>query len=453
MARKSIKTLETWGGIECSFNRVGDLYMDQLHYGGHYERGEEDIARFASLGIKAIRYPIIWEKHQPMIGGEVDWTWTARQLNALRDYNIRPIAGLMHHGNGPVFTGLMSDSFPYLFESYASAVARKFPWLEYYTPINEPLTTARFSGLYGIWYPHRKTDKAFATILFNQMKAIVLAMKAIRKINPEAKLVQSEDLSKTYSTPLLRYQADFENERRWLTYDILCGRLKQGHALWDYFKGLKVSDEMLNFFLDAPCPPDIIGADHYLTSERFLDEHLQQYPVYYYGGNHKHIYADVEAIRVKHPQPRGLKLLLKECWERYKTPIAITEVHVNGTTEDQIRWFKEVWDTARQLRNEGLDIEAVTSWALLGSYGWNNLLTVPHGHYEHGAFDVQTGVPEPTELVSFLRNLAADPEYHHEALDQKSWWQQESCFFYNGENGEGRSQEPEARNRKVEVGS
>ena len=452
MAKKSIKTLETWGGIECSFNRVGDLYMDQLHYGGHYERGEQDIARFASLGIKAIRYPVIWEKHEPTIDGEIDWTWTERQLNALRAYDIKPIAGLMHHGNGPAFTGLMSDFFPSLFESYAGAVAKKFPWLEYYTPINEPLTTARFSGLYGIWYPHRKADKAFATILFNQMKAIVLAMKAIRKINPEAKLVQSEDLSKTYSTPLLRYQASFENERRWLTYDILCGRLKQDHALWDYFKWLKVSDKMLNFFLDEPCPPDIIGADHYLTSERFLDEHLGQYPVYYYGGNHKHIYADVEAIRVKHPQPSGLKVLLKECWERYKIPIAITEVHVNGTTEDQIRWFKEVWDIGRQLKNEGLDIEGVTSWALLGSYGWNNLLTVPHGHYEHGAFDVQAGVPEPTELVSFLKNLATDPEYHHEALDQKSWWQLENRCFYNGESG-GRSQEFEVRSQELEVGS
>jgi len=125
---------------------------------------------------------------------------------------------------------------------------------------------------------------------------------------------------------------------------------------------------------------------------------------------------------------------------------------VNGTTEDQIRWFKEVWDIGRQLKNEGLDIEGVTSWALLGSYGWNNLLTVPHGHYEHGAFDVQAGVPEPTELVSFLKNLATDPEYHHEALDQKSWWQLENRCFYNGESG-GRSQEFEVRSQELEVGS
>ena len=26
----------------------------------------------------------------------------------------------------------------------------RYPWIDAYTPVNEPLTTARFSGLYGI---------------------------------------------------------------------------------------------------------------------------------------------------------------------------------------------------------------------------------------------------------------------------------------------------------------
>ena len=53
-------------------------------------------------------------------------------------------------------------------------VATKFPWIEYYTPVNEPLTTARFSGLYGFWYPHAKNDVSFAKMLLNQMKGVVL---------------------------------------------------------------------------------------------------------------------------------------------------------------------------------------------------------------------------------------------------------------------------------------
>jgi dTDP-4-dehydrorhamnose reductase len=433
MARKFTSfTPEIWGGIECSFNRVGDLYMDQLEYCGHYQRGDEDIARFASLGIKAIRYPVIWEKHQRTLHDEIDFSWTAKQLDALRSHNIKPIVGLLHHGNGPQFTNLMSDSFPELFASYAGQVAERFPWVEYYTPINEPLTTARFSGLYGIWYPHMKKDRAFAVILFNQMKAIALAMQEIRKINPDAKLLQSEDLSKTYSTRLLQYQANFENERRWLTYDILCGFMRPGHKLWSYFKWAKVPEKMFRFFWEQPCPPDIIGADHYLTSERFLDQKLKQYPAYTYGGNRKHRYADVEAIRVKHPEPWGLSVLLKECWDRYGIPIAITEVHLNGHPHDQIRWFKDVWDNANRLINDNqIKIEAVTSWALLGSYGWNNLLTMPHGHYEHGAFDLRSGKPEPTELAFFLKALSENPDHTHSALQEKGWWQSEERCLYN----------------------
>jgi dTDP-4-dehydrorhamnose reductase len=407
--------------------------MDQLQYSGHYERAEKDIELFSSLGINAIRYPVIWERHQPDVGGFIDWRWTARQLNALRLNNIQPIAGLMHHGSGPPDADLLSESFPERFASYAEQVAVNFPWLEYYTPINEPLTTSRFCGLYGIWYPHKKKDKAFATILFNQLSATVLAMNAIRKVNPDAKLLQTEDLSKTYSTTLLRYQADFENERRWLTYDILCGLLNKDHALWDYFRWLRVPLKTLEFFQKNPCPPDIIGADHYLTSERFLDQKMKQYPASCYGGNHKHRYADVEAIRVSHPEPWGLKVLLKECWDRYSIPMAVTEVHINGHADDQIRWFKQAWDTVIELNNEGLNISAVTAWALLGSYGWNKLLTIPHGHYEHGAFHLQHGEPKPTALVDFIKALTQNPEHSHPALSEKGWWQSDSRCLYNAQ--------------------
>ena len=53
-----------------------------------------------------------------------------------------------------------------------------------YTPINEPLTTARFCGLYGLWYPHARDHQVFLRILVNQITAIRLAMRAIRQVNP-----------------------------------------------------------------------------------------------------------------------------------------------------------------------------------------------------------------------------------------------------------------------------
>ena len=42
-----------------------------------------------------------------------------------------------------------------------ATVAERYPWVRRYTPVNEPLTTARFSALYGLWYPHVRDDAAF----------------------------------------------------------------------------------------------------------------------------------------------------------------------------------------------------------------------------------------------------------------------------------------------------
>jgi dTDP-4-dehydrorhamnose reductase len=188
---------QIWGGIECTINRVGNTYRDQLQYSGHYTR-RGDIDHIAALGFRALRYPILWERHQTVKDQHINWSWASQQLNTICKNNITPIAGLVHHGSGPAFTSLYSPGFAKSLGDYAYQVACRFPWLEYYTPVNEPLTTARFSGLYGFWYPHHKNAYSFATMLLNQVKGTILAMKAIRRINPAAKLVQTDDLAKIH---------------------------------------------------------------------------------------------------------------------------------------------------------------------------------------------------------------------------------------------------------------
>lgn len=410
---------EVWGGIECTINRVGNDYRDQLSESGHYTRAG-DIDHIASLGIRKIRYPILWEKHKPIEDHSIDWQWIEQQLECIRKHNVIPIAGLVHHGSGPGYTNLLDKEFPIKLACYAFEVASKFPWLEYYTPVNEPLTTARFSGLYGLWYPHHTDEKSFVKILLNQVKAIVLSMQAIRSVNPGAKLIQTEDLSKTHSTPLLTYQADFENKRRWLTYDLLCGKVNRKHFFWNYFISLGIDESELQFFLDNKCPPDIIGFNYYVTSERYLDEEIGKYPECTHGGNLKHKYADTEAVRSVHPL--RLDKLLTEAWNRYKLPIAITECHLNCTREEQLRWFKETWDTIVRLNEEGINIQAITAWALLGAFDWSSLLTLANQDYEPGVFDIRNGDLRPTALTKLIRGLATKNNYGHPVLSEPGWW-------------------------------
>src|SRR6185437_11934444 len=214
---------ELWGGIECTINRIGNKYRDQLAYAGHFQR-PADLFKIAGLGIKKIRYPILWEAHQFKARDyKIHWEPISKKLQQINELGIEPIAGLVHHGSGPEFTNLSDKKFGEKLAEYAYKVAEQFPFIKYYTPVNEPLTTARFSGLYGFWYPHLKEPRHFCNMFVNQLKGIVLSMKEIRKLVPGAKLIQTEDLTKIQSSRSLQYQAVFENHRLWLTYDFLCG--------------------------------------------------------------------------------------------------------------------------------------------------------------------------------------------------------------------------------------
>lgn len=411
---------ELWGGVECTINRINNSFRDQLDEAGHYVR-EHDIEQFALLGIKKIRYPILWEAHQKISPDEqIDWSRSTDVLNKIRSLEIIPIAGLLHHGSGPVFTDLSDKIFPELLAGYAAKVAKQFPWLKYYTPVNEPLTTARFSGLYGLWYPHLKNDHAFATIFLNQLKGIVLSMRAIREINPNAKLVQTEDLAKTHSIPSLQYQADFENNRRWLTYDFLCGKVNEQHPLWQFFKNAGITEEELHFFTENKCPPDIAGFNYYITSERYLHKSSSHKFINGSAGNEFEKYHDTEAVRLK--KISGLKVLLKEAWKRYHLPLALTEVHMSCTREEQLRWWNEAWIICTELKEEKIDIVGITAWSLLGAMDWSSLLTRKENNYEPGVFDITGNTTRKTALFSMISSLSNQGSFTHPVINEKGWW-------------------------------
>jgi dTDP-4-dehydrorhamnose reductase len=425
----SLPPLEMWAGVECTVNRVGDQYFDQLERNGHTTR-IDDLDRFAELGIRAIRYPVLWERVAPNGLEKADWAWTDERLERLRELNICPIVGLVHHGSGPLDTSLVDPQFPERLAQFARAVSDRYPWVTHYTPVNEPLTTARFSGLYGHWYPHGRDDLTFLRALLIQCRGVALSMQAIRQVNPDAQLVQTEDMGKTFSTPLLAYQAELENQRRWLSLDLLCGRVTPDHPFWNYFLQVGIPAAELEWFLEHPCPPDIVGINYYLTSDRLLDEHLEKYPTHFHGGNGQHQYADVEAVRVCGEGIAGHYRLLQETWERYQLPVAVTEVHLCCTREEQLRWLKQAWDAAQQLRGEGADIRAITAWSLLGAYDWNSLVTRADNFYEPGVFDLRSPAPRATALATMVSYFSQSKTYDHPILETSGWWQRPERLSY-----------------------
>jgi len=418
--------MELWGGPECTVNRVGGVYRDQSHLSGHHHRSE-DLDLFAALGVRRLRYPVLWERVAPDDPRRPDWRWTDERLGRLRDLDVEVIAGLVHHGSGPGYATLPGDGFARGLAVHAAAVAERYPWIEDWTPVNEPLTTARFTCLYGHWYPHARDEGAFWRAVLAQVDATRAAMAAVRRVNSRARLIQTDDLGRTYATAPLAEQAAFDNERRWAGWELLFGRVTTDHPLFERLAAMGLGDR-LRRIADDPCPPDVVGVNHYLTSDRFLDHRIGRYPPEACGGNGTAAYADVEAVRVLEPGPQGLRGALAEAWARYRTPMAVTEVHLGCTREEQLRWVAEAWDTALALRADGMDVLAVTAWSLLGSFGWDTLLT-GGGQYESGVWDLSEGNPRPTALAALWRGLPTGAS-RHPAAAGPGWWRRPSRLLY-----------------------
>lgn len=417
------KDMELWGGVEYTYNRVRERYFDQTKFSG-YDRRLTDYEKFAGLGIRTLRFGLLWERYER----DQSWRWFDERLVRCQELGIRPIAGLLHHGSGPPHTSLLDPQFPEKLAAYAGAVARRYPWIDAYTPVNEPNTTARFSGMYGVWYPHHQSQTSYLQALLNQLKGTVLSMDAIRRVRPDAQLIQTDDLGRVSGTRELESVTEVLNLRRWLPYDLLCGSVDRQHPLFAYIHAAGIPEADILWFSEHPCPPFIIGLNYYVTSDRYLDHRTDLYPEDRRSAEGR--FVDVEAVRASHNGISGVGDLLSEAWDRYGIPLAITEVHLGCTVDEQIRWMVESWKGAMHARRQGVECLSMTAWALLGSFYWNELVTRENGHYESGVFDVRSGEPVATDLARIVAQIANGGAPHHPALAHLGWWRQGSRLCY-----------------------
>ncbi|MEI6486826.1 MAG: sugar nucleotide-binding protein [Sphingomonadales bacterium] len=407
-----------WGGMECTVNRIADRFFDQATRGGGACAHQFDFARLAELGMTALRFPILWEAtaasaaHLPLIDARM------AQLDAA---GIRPVVGLVHHGSGPALTSLLKPCFAPGLAAHAAAVARRYPNVRDWTPVNEPLTTARFSCLYGLWYPHSHDEGALWLALLNQIDATRAAMREIRAINPAARLIQTDDLGQAQSTPEMAAQCEYENHRRWLSWDLLAGMVVPGHALWDRIAAHGLADR-LRAIADDPCPADVVGINHYLCSNRFLTHRRERHPGILLASDGAPC-INVDAVRTV-PEMADVASLLRAAAARYGKPVALTECHNGSTREEQLRWFWQGWQAAQSAAAAGVDVEAVSAWSLLGAHDWNSLLTRDDGHYEAGVFDARSTPPRATAMAGLLRALTKGEGPPLPAITTApGWWQ------------------------------
>jgi dTDP-4-dehydrorhamnose reductase len=421
---------EVWAGPECSFLRVGDWACDQLALTGHQQR-ISDLDLLADLGVTAVRYPVLWgrtARHREA----TDWAWADRRLKRLADLGIRPIAGLLHHGFGPEGMDPLDPRWPERFGQYALEVARRYPSVTDFLPINEPLTTARFAGLYGWWPPYGRTHETFVRLVLAQAEAYVAAARAIRSIRPDARILVNEDLGRTMGGPGCGSRARRDSDRRWLTFDLADGRVDASHPWWSLLATSPRNRRSLDALRREPERPNVLGIDYYVTSDRYLDERLWHFPAETHGGDEAGPYADVEVVRVAGLEIAGFEACISETWARYGHPVALTEVHLAGEPNDQVAWWEEAVAAAHRTAAGGVPIVGVTAWSAFGAFDWSSVLRRPSGSYATGCYAPRAdGQLELTPLGRAVKSTAL-----RESSDREpGWWRRMDRALFDPEGG------------------
>ena len=180
-------------GIECSNPTIehGRVRRDQLAECGHYERWREDLRLVRALGLKVLRYglPI----HKVWLGRDrYDWSFADDVMAEMKRLTITPILDLIHFGVPDWLGDFQNPELPVLFRDYCAAVAERYPWVRYYTPVNEAYVTARNSAKLGFWNEQLKSDRAFITALKHLVACSILGCHAIAERRHDAVIVQSE---------------------------------------------------------------------------------------------------------------------------------------------------------------------------------------------------------------------------------------------------------------------
>jgi hypothetical protein len=266
-------------GIECSYPTVehGRWRRDEMKSTEHYERWREDFDRAREVGITHIRYgpPL----HLIFTGpAQYDWSWIDEPMRELREFGPEPIVDLCHFGVPSWLENFQNPGIENALAEYAGAFAERYPWVRFYTPINEMYVCARMSALEGVWNEQLKDERAFARAAVNLAGACVAMTNAILAVRTDAVFINSESSEFSQSCcpdDEIDRIAEFENERRFLPLDLIYST-QVSPAIRDYLRDHDIGDDQYSRFMNGKTPRrSVIGLDYYEWNERLIDSEGQ----------------------------------------------------------------------------------------------------------------------------------------------------------------------------------
>ncbi|WP_373067241.1 family 1 glycosylhydrolase, partial [Gemmatimonas sp.] len=323
-------------GIECSYPTIehGRVRRDQLAECGHYDRWKADLGLVHDLGLKVLRYGLPYYAINTS-AGVYDWDFADNVMREMQRLGITPILDLMHFGVPEWLGNFQNPELPGHFADYAEAVATRYPWVRYYTPINEIYVTARMSAKDGLWNEQLKTDRAFVTAMKHLVAASIMATHRLAKLRPNAVIVTSESAEyahDAHSEPTR--EIILRNKQRFVALDLLYGHdMDVDMCMYMMDNGL-TRDEHHWFMRGEPPGYQVMGID-------------------YYGRNESIVLPDGTSIVAD--DVTGWYLITKEYYNRYRKPVMYTETNV-FEAEKAPTWLWKQWINVLRMRADNVPV-------------------------------------------------------------------------------------------------
>jgi beta-glucosidase/6-phospho-beta-glucosidase/beta-galactosidase len=341
-------------GVENSIPTIdgGRIRVDQMESCGHYRHWRKDFELVEEIGLRFLRYgpPL----HTTFLGPDrYDWEFADLTFAELKRRDIIPIVDLCHFGVPDWIGDFQNPDFPALFAGYAGAFARRFPWVQLYTPVNEMFICALFSAKYGWWNEQGTTDLTFVTALKHIVRANVLAMMEILKVRADAIFIQSESSEYFHAeNPSAIKHAEIQNSRRFLSLDLNYGH-RVDSEMYEYLLDSGMTRDQYHFFLgNALHHHCILGNDYYWTNE--------------------HRVAANGATQAS-GEIFGYSEITRQYYSRYRLPVMHTETNIaEGPNGDEaVNWLWKEWANVLRVRNDGVPTVGFTWYSLTDQMDWD----------------------------------------------------------------------------------
>lgn len=339
-------------GIECSYPTIqnGKVRRDQLRECGHYDRYKEDIELVKEMGLRVLRYGLpYYSIHRGP--GKYDWGFADLAMAEIRRQGITPILDLLHFGVPDWLGNFQNPELPIHFADYCAAVAERYPWVRYYTPVNEIYVTARHSAKDGLWNEQLKDDKAFVTALKHTVAASIMGTQQLAKRRNDLIVIQSESAEYIHEvcavpTP----EVLLHNELRFLSLDLLYAHAPIADVALYLLDNGMTRAEYKWFMAGQPPGYQVMGNDYYGRNEQIKLPDGQ-------------VFSSMDVL--------GWYEITKEYYNRYHKPVMHTETNV-FEADDAPMWLWKQWINLMRMRRDGTPVVGFTWYSLIDQIDWDS---------------------------------------------------------------------------------